>query len=255
MRKKTTAFKWIPKVILSFALICSVVFASLVPVNTAYAWNYRKSMKGVSWSTDDSESFDDMYHQLIIGSWTVVPVADDNITGEEWIYIPAVTNGAKVKKLKSSNKKVATVKADIGGISIRYGRRTGSTTISGTIDGVKFSHKFTVKYTCPVSTFKVNGKSALSTFKKKNVFVTKKTLKNKNVTIKAKKGWVITEVTNTKNWKGKIKKIKNKTSYTTKISTKYPYDGISVTLKNKKTGTKQTVTYRKYYDRRYSQAG
>lgn len=255
MREKMLVFHRIPKGVLCLLVICSLVLASLIPANTAYAWDYRESIEGFSWSTDDSESFDDVFHQFIVGSWTVAPVADDNETGQEDIYIPAVMDGAKIGKLKSSNKKVATVQADIAGILIKYGLRTGSTIISGTIDGVEFSHKFTVKYTCPVSAFKVNGKSALSTFKKKNVFVTRNTLKNKKVTIKAKKGWVITKVTNTKNWKGKTKKIKNKTSYSTKISTRYPYDGISVTLKNKKTGMEQTVTYRKYYDRRYSQAG
>lgn len=117
--------------------------------------------------------------------------------------------GAKIGKLKSANKKVATVETDESKsvVFIYYGARTGSTTISGTIGGVKFSHKFTVKYICPVSVFKVNGKSALSTFKKKNIFITKKTIKNKKVTIKAKKGWVITEVTNTKNGKGKRKRL------------------------------------------------
>lgn len=255
MREKPTVSNQIQKGILCLLLTCSLVLVSFMPADAAYTWIFRDSMKGFSGSTDESESFDDAYSKLIVGSWTVAPVEDDNITGTESIYIPAVVKGAKVRKLKSSNKKVATVKADVGGLEITYGLRTGSTTISGTIDGKKFSHKFTVKYTCPVSTFKVNGKSALSTLKKKNVFVTKNTLKNKKVTIKAKKGWVITKVTNTKNFKSSTKKIKNKTSYSTKISTKYPYDGIRVTLKNKKTKVEQTITYRKRYDRRYSQAG
>lgn len=244
MGKKTTVSNRISKSILGLLLTCSIVFTSLIPANTAYAWDYRSRTEKVTWNTDDFES---LYHRSIIGSWTVAPVADDIEEGLELIHIPKVEDGAKIRKLKSSNEKVAFVKADTYGILIHYGLRTGSTTISGTIDGVKFSHKFTVKYICPVSAFKVNGKSVLSTFKKKNIFITRKTLKNKKVTIKAKKGWVITEVRNTKN----TKKIKNKTSYTTKINTKYPYDGICVTLKNKKTGMKQTVTYRKYYDEGY----
>lgn len=188
-------------------------------------------------------------------SWVVSPVPDDNYTGEMYMYIDAVEEGEKVKKLKSSNKKVATVKAGSSGVAISYGLRTGSTMISCVVNGVKLSHKFTVKYVCPVSSFKVDGKSVLSTLKKKNVFVTSQTLENKKVTIKAKKGWVITEVRNVKNMKSRTAKVRNKTSYSTTITTKWPYDGIRVKFKNKKTGKEQTVTYRKMYSSDYSQAG
>lgn len=208
------------------------------------------------WQTNTVQAESDVkFNDQISGSWVVSPVQDDNYTGLNTRFIDAVSDGAKVKSVKSSNKKVATAKASPYGLEITYGTRTGSTTISCKVNGVKLSHKFTVKYTCPVSAFKVNGKSELSTFKKKNVFVTKKTLKNKKVTVKAKKGWVITEVTNTKNGKGKMKAIKNKTSYSAKITTNWPYDGICIKFKNKKTGMEQTVTYRKRYDSGYSQAG
>lgn len=253
MREKPTVPNRIQKGILCLLLTCSLVLVSFVPADTVYAWTFRNSVVGYSYDNENP----DAENEMIFGSWTVAPTEDDNWEASELIDIPAVQNGAKVKKVKSSNKKVATAEADPYGIGLRitYGNRIGSTTISCTIGGKKLSHKFTVKYTCPVSAFKVNGKSALSTLKKKNVFVTKHTLKNKKVTIKAKKGWVITEVTNTKNFKSRTKKIKNKTSYSTKISTRYPYDGIRVTLKNKKTKVEQTVTYRKRYDRRHSQAG
>ena len=106
-----------------------------------------------------------------------------------------------------------------------------------------------------MTSFKVDRKSVLSTLKKKNVFVTSQTLENKKVTIKAKKGWVITEVRNVKNMKSRTAKVRNKTSYSTTITTKWPYDGIRVKFKNKKTGKEQTVTYRKMYSSDYSQAG
>ena len=98
-------------------------------------------------------------------------------------------------------------------------------------------------------------KSALKTFKKKNVFVTKKTLKGKTVKIKTKKNWVITEVSLVKKGKYKDKEFDGKRSYSAKIYTIQPYDGISIKFKNTKTGMEQTLTYRKYYDIRYAQAG
>lgn len=188
-------------------------------------------------------------------AWTVAPVRDDNYTGQTYIDIDAVRSGAKVKKLKSSNKKVATVKATSSGICITYGLRTGKTKISCVVRGVKLSRTFTVKYTCPASTFKVDGKSVLSKLKKKNVYVTSQTLQNKKVTVKAKKGWVITEVTNVKNGSGKTKTYKKKTSYTTKITTNMPYDGICIKFKNKKTGMEQTLKFRKRYDSYMGYAG
>lgn len=223
--------------ILGVFLICALAVISPLKAGTVHA------------------ELDERFSKFYDNRWVVEPVDDDNYTGWTSIYIDAVMDGAEVTKVKSSNKKVAKVKADANGLEITYGVRTGSTTISCDVNGVKLSHKFTVKYTCPASVFKVNGKSALSVLKKKNVFVTKKALKNKKVKVKAKKGWVITEVTNTKKGKGKTKAVKNKTSYSTRITTSRPYDGIRVKFKNKKTGEEQTMTYRKYYDSRNSQAG
>lgn len=194
--------------------------------------------------------------------WVVAPCEDDNITGtypidfmdsETGLYI---LDGLNITNVKSSNKKVAKIDSvDDDGIWLHYGMKTGSTTISFKVNGVPMSHKFTVKYTCPVKKFKVAGKSMLKTFKKKNLCVTKKTYKNKKAVIKAKKGWVITEANITKNGKYKHKNVKNKTSFSAKITTKWPYDGISLKFVNKKTGEEQTLTFRKYYDIRYAQAG
>lgn len=188
--------------------------------------------------------------------WVVAPVEDDNITAFQAIPI-AMPEGAKITNVKSSNKKVAKVEAenDYQYLWITYGHKCGSTTISCKVNGVTLSHKFTVKYTCPVTKFKVNGKSALKVFKKKNIFVTKKTLKNKKVSIKTKKGWVITKVDIIKKGNWKTKNVKNKRSYSVKISTIMPYDGVMFTIKNTKTGTEQTLKYRKYYDIRYAVAG
>ncbi|MEY8427359.1 hypothetical protein AALA00_06475 [Lachnospiraceae bacterium 46-15] len=237
MKKNMTISKKIAGGALSMVMACSLAAGNPLCASTAYA--------------ETAVEFNDEYSD----SWVVTPVQDDNYTGQAYMQIDAVEEGAKVKKLKSSNKKVATVKADSSGLVISYGLQTGSTTISCVVNGVKLSHKFTVKYICPLSGFKVDGKSVLSTLKKKNVFVTSQTLENKRVVIKAKKGWVITQVTNVKNSKSRTAAVKNKTSYSTSITTKWPYDGIRVKLKNKKNGKEQIITYRKMYDSSYSVAG
>lgn len=194
-------------------------------------------------------------------SWVVSPVEDDNIEGmfpvsfkDEYGYY-LTSDEVKIKNAKSSNKKVARVSNDSYGLWLYYGMTTGKSTITFTANGKKYSKVFQVKYICPVSVFKVAGKSELKTFKKKNIFVTKKTLKNKPVVVKAKKGWVITEVSIQKKDKYNTKEFKGKRSYSAKISTVWPYDGITIKFKNKKTDMEQTLTYRKYYDTRYAQAG
>lgn len=194
-------------------------------------------------------------------SWVVSPVEDDNITGvfsvmfeDENGYL-LYDDDVKITNLRSSNKKVARVSKSYG-LTIEYGMTTGKSTISFKANGKQFKKVFQVKYTCPVKQFKVAGKSVLKTFMKKNIFVTKSTLKSKKVVVKTKKNWVITHVSLAKkgNYKDKDFK-KGKTSYSAKISTPWPYDGITLKFKNKKTDEEQTLTYRKYYDVRYAQAG
>ena len=139
MKKSKTISRRIAGGALGMALACSAAVNPLC-ASTAYA--------------ETAVEFNDE----LSSSWVVPPVTDDNYTGVAYMCIDAVEQGAKVKKLKSSNKKVATVKADSNGLVISYGLQTGSTTISCVVNGVKLSHKFTVKYVCPMSSFKVDGK-------------------------------------------------------------------------------------------------
>ena len=193
------------------------------------------------------------------GTWVVSPTRADNVEGsvpisfmdDEGYYLTDV----KIKNAKSSNKKVARVGVYGSTLWVYYGQKTGKTTISCTVNGVSLKHTFQVKYTCPVKTFKVAGSSVLKQFKKKNCVTVKKTYKNKKVTVKTKKNWVITKVTLIKDGKRNDKSVKNKTSYTAKISTKMPYEGIQLDFMNKKSGEEQTLSFIKAYDKRYATAG
>lgn len=203
------------------------------------------------------------YAEVFISDEKVVvaPLEDDNIVTYYYVSFKD-ENGyllsdddVKITELKSSNKKIARADKSYG-LCIQYGVTTGSTVISFKANGKPFKINFRVKYTCPVSKFTVAGKSALKTFKKKNIFVTKSTLKNKKVVIKTKKNWVITHVDIYKKNRSIEKDFaKGKRSFSAKISTIEPYDGIRIEFKNKKTDEKQTLKYRKYYDVCYAAAG
>lgn len=237
MKKRKDGLCQILRRVLCMLMVCTLISIDPLGVDTVYA---RTKVE---------------FDPVLSGSWVAGPVEDDNYTGIRYMYINAVEEGAKVRKLRSSDPRVATVSATSFGLCIQYGLHTGSTTISCVVRGVRLSHRFTVRYTCPVSSFKVDGKNVLSTLKKKNVYVTSKTLTQKNVVIKAKKGWVITHISNTKAHRNASREVKNKTSITTKITTRYPYDGVCVKLRNKKTGEEQTVKYRKRYNLSDSMAG
>ena len=194
-------------------------------------------------------------------SWTVSPPAGGYSNSAFMSFIDGdgfyALDDISITDVKSSNKKVAkAVVSDYGGnIEIKYGQKTGSTTISCKVNGQFLQHKFTVKYTCPVKKFKVGKVSALKTFKKKNTFVTKKTLGKKKMKVKAKKGWVITKAVTEVMGKLKEKTIKNKTKLSMKVKIKYPGDRVAVTFKNKKSGEEQVLTFTKYWDSRYAAAG
>lgn len=180
--------------------------------------------------------------------WTVAPTGD-GIGRFEYITFDEVEDGATIKNLKSSNKKVATVSKGTDAIFIDYGSKTGSTTISCTVNGVKLKKVFRVKYVSPVKSFKVAGKTITSKFRKKNILRTGQTTVNKKATIVAKNGWTITEILNVKNFKRRTYTYKTgKKSVSLKIKTVAPSDGLRVTFKNTKTGVEQEIDYLRNYD-------
>lgn len=168
----------------------------------------------------------------------------------------------KIKKVTSSKKKIAKIwyekKSDT--FMVQYGPGVGTSTIKVKTNKGTAKMKFKVKYTCPVKSFKVAGKSYTKKFKKSPLVATKKTLKSKKVTVKAKKGWVITHV-GTEKWsnsKGPIykdKDIDNKKSYKGRVTVKYPLGGISITFKNTKTDQEQTLSFERNTDDLAHQAG
>jgi len=198
-----------------------------------------------------------------ITSYTAVAEAMDGY-GTGVIFNVQTSSGgkAKIKKVTSSKKKVAHVyyqkKSDW--FTVDYCCYTGKSTITVKTNKGTAKLKFKVKYTCPVKSFKVAGKSYTKKFKKCPLVATKKTLKNKKVTVKAKKGWVITHVSTTKwsNSKGEVSKdktIKDKKSYKGRVTVKYPLGGISITFKNTKTDQEQTLSFERNTDDLAHQAG
>lgn len=226
-------------VLSALAVVLCLAFACSIGASKAYAEG--------PYSFDETES------------WVVSPPAGGYSSTASfafydadgwWAYDVMATN------VKSSNPKVAKASASYEGyVDIKYGQKTGSTIISCNVDGQILQHKFTVKYTCPVKKFKVGKVNALKTFKKKNTYVTKKTLKKKKMKVKTKKGWVITKVVTEFKGRTKEKTIKNKTSLSMKVKITYPADRVAVTFKNKKSGEEQVLTFRKYWDTRYAAAG
>lgn len=176
--------------------------------------------------------------------WIATPTEGDYVFQLHWIDIDNL-NGAKIKSVKSSNPSVARAEADSDHINITSSYKTGKTTISCKVNGVKLSHTFKVKYICPVTKFKVNGKSALKVFNKKNVYETKKTLKNKPIQVTAKKGWKITEVHKLTNGRPATKVFAGKKSWTGRVSTIKPNDGVTIVFVNSKTGAEQRIAFRK----------
>lgn len=189
--------------------------------------------------------------------FVVSPTEKSNITGSETWYLTTdpeciwdTEHDITITNLKSSNRKVAKVSVPSYAnymIHIDYRNVCGSTTISFTANGQNFSRVFKVRYTCPISKFKVDKTNATTKLKKKNLYTSSKTVKNKKAMIKAKKGWIIDSVTTTcsnKPLRTKTKSIKvNKASWSGKVSFNTPYDGIVATLHNLKTNEEQTVTY------------
>ena len=185
--------------------------------------------------------------------WTVAPESSSLLTSFKRVSIPF----GNVTDVKSSNKKVATATSGSGSIYLEYKMKIGTTKISFCVDGVPYEHTFTVKYECPFKTFKIGKTSYLNTLKKKQFYTTKKTIKNQKLTVKCKKDWVITKVQTAKNGKYKSKTYDNGVkSYTAKkFSAPQMMDGITIFVKNVKTGYEESVSFTKAYDSRYAVAG
>ena len=82
MKRNMTISRKIAVGALSVVVGCSAATVNLLCASTAYAETEVKF-------NDESNI-----------SWVVSPVPDDNYTGEMYMYIDAVEEGAKVKKLK-----------------------------------------------------------------------------------------------------------------------------------------------------------
>lgn len=149
------------------------------------------------------------------------------------LSIVGCSKKSQIKKLKSSRPSVCKVSAKDGYIRVEYGKKSGSSTITCTVKGVKLSHKFTVKkYTNPLSKFKVGKTNYTSKFAKYN-FYTGKRFKKQTLSLKAKKGWKISDVYL---YNGKSTKhyAVNKSSFSKKISLTKKYSSIQVTMYNSK---------------------
>lgn len=187
--------------------------------------------------------------------WIVSPTESSSVEGNALIFFDALGDSIVVSNAKSSNKKVATVKANGDTLDISFGTRIGKTTITFKVNGVSYKHDFKVSYVCPVSQFKVGKLNCIKTFRKKNIYLTSKKIKNQKLTVKCKKNWVITHVQTTKNDRTKSVDVKNKKSYTLKkFSTLGIVDGVMITFKNTKTGMEQILSFSKKYDMRYATA-
>lgn len=123
-----------------------------------------------------------------------VAASPDNTKDTAVLSIMYCDKKSEIKKLKSSNTKVATVEAKDGYVRATYGKHAGTTVISCTVRGKKISTKFVVKkYQNPLTSFKVGknqykGKlNRTTSYDAHNV----KARKKQTITWKARKGWKI----------------------------------------------------------------
>lgn len=161
-------------------------------------------------------------------------------TGKTYITYGYAGNSA-IKSAKSSNKKVATVKADNS--SLKYGysqlavslKKAGSTKLTFKYKGKKHVVKYKVyKYKNPVKTFKVGTKNYASGFRSTPDCSPARVVYGK-VKVKPASGWKLKGISACLE-KGGVKAVKN--GYKIK---KGALSNMWATLVNKKTGLEQSV--------------
>ena len=152
-------------------------------------------------------------------------------------------HGKKVASVKSSNKKVATVKIVDGGsynfIHITK-KKAGTTKITYKLAGKKKTVTFkVVKWENPVKTLKIGSKNYASGFNKVARVPALNDMGSKTIKVKAANGWKLQTIRAIKG-EGSVKTVKSgkKLPATTYM--------LWVTLKNTKTKAVETVTV--YYD-------
>lgn len=165
------------------------------------------------------------------------------------INIMGCDSASQIKKLKSSNKSVCTVKAKDsygrGYIEVKFKDKAGKARISCNVKGKSLSKVFTVKkYSNPVSKFKLGSKNFTSKFNKTDSYRQKAFFENKTLSITAKKGWKIRSVYAYDGHSMKFYTL-NKSSFKKKVSLTARFHAISVTLYNSKTGESEYLSFGK----------
>ena len=152
--------------------------------------------------------------------------------------------GKKITSVKSSNKKVATVKVMKGQSGPTYimitMKKVGTTKISYKLGGKKKTAVLkVVKWKNPVKSFKIGSTNYASKFKKAVNFTESIDLSAKRVAVKAARGWKVVKILYYAG--GDMpKKIKNGTTLPNGTSF------VSVVLKNKKTKAVENVVVSYY---------
>jgi membrane carboxypeptidase/penicillin-binding protein len=181
-----------------------------------------------------------------------VTVYMENVYGGTRSYVYKCGT-AKVTKVKSSNKNVATLEklpaeASPNSVIIR-GYKPGKATLSFAVNGKKRTVKVLVKkYTPPVKSLKIGGKEIKGSLKNGTFFVSPTSVSGKVIAVKPQSGWKVKSIyggyinTKDKFQRYTYAKVKNGTKLTKKMTCCY------VTLENTATkgimivGIQNTIT-------------
>ena len=148
-------------------------------------------------------------------------------------------SGKKLTSAKSSNKKVATIKAMKADGGYTYllltMKKAGTTKITYKLAGKKKTVTLkVVKWKKPVKSFKIGSTNYASKYKKSSFFQTKTDIGGQTVKVKAARGWKVKKISYYAGGDS-LKKIKNGK----KLPSGTTY--VCVDLKNKKTNAVETV--------------
>lgn len=148
----------------------------------------------------------------------------------------------KACKVKSSNPKVASAKAIHKGTMLRIMfKKAGTAKVSYVYKGKKHTVKYVVaKYVNPVKSFKVGGKEFKGQFQAGEFGSAPYTASGK-LSVKAAKGWKLLKMESDM-WSKSLESIKTKAVKNGYRASDDRDLAIRATLKNKKSGVKETVT-------------
>lgn len=159
---------------------------------------------------------------------------------KDTIYVDGISKASQIKNLTSS-KSALKVRATEYGVEFYSTKFTGTAKINFKVGSKKLSTKVTIKkYVNPLSSIKIGDDDYTDDFKNRRTVYADTTYSKKKLTLKAKSGWIISDVSTSNGNTSKYYDVSKK-SFSKAITLTKEYASLYISLYNDELELYQTI--------------